>query len=94
MVAQWRRSAARLLTATARHTATPSTLAVDEIFSDQRPPLGNFFSTQDEETWRCVRKATAPAFSNDNLKRSFGRVQQVGGGWVGVHQRPSTWLFV
>lgn len=52
-----------------------STPAVDELFS----PAGHrsFFNTHIHEEWRLVRKGTAPAFSQDNIRKAFPLLMKV-----------------
>ncbi|KAL4429336.1 hypothetical protein ABPG77_005110 [Micractinium sp. CCAP 211/92] len=52
--------------------ATEVYKSVDELFGPTAHP--SFFSTPDNEEWRMVRKATAPAFSLDNIRRAFPAV--------------------
>lgn len=39
----------------------------------------SFFNTHDAEEWRVVRKGTAPAFSLDNIRRTFPHLRAVTG---------------
>lgn len=47
---------------------------MDELFSEQG--RRSFFSTHSREEWRVVRKGTAPAFSQDNMRKLFPRMMQ------------------
>ncbi|KAL4458668.1 hypothetical protein ABPG75_013533 [Micractinium tetrahymenae] len=46
--------------------------STDELFGPNAHP--SLFSTPDNEEWKMVRKATAPAFSLDNIRRAFPTV--------------------